>query len=160
MAKKKHKKNPFMGDTELDLTPMIDVVFQLMIFFMIVTDMSATDYVELVMPIAKNAQKPEGKDKAIIIINIKNQKQHGKYFFMLRGQKLPDYKRLEKVIKIESKNAGKEPNTDAPGSMISKLKVVIRCDRNVEYGVVQDVFKACALNGVWKIAVGANQPSK
>ncbi|RME88552.1 MAG: biopolymer transporter ExbD [Planctomycetota bacterium] len=155
---KKRKRSLDLEETEMDLTPMIDVVFQLLIFFMIVTDMTATDYIELVLPIAQNAQKPEGKDKNLIVINISNRKENGRYFYQVRGKKVRTYKELERIIKIEANAAGKEKNPEA-GNLVSKLKVVVRCDKDVEYGVVQDVFKACSLNGVWKVAVGANQPS-
>ena len=44
---------------EMDMTPMIDVVFQLIIFFMLVTDMSQQDLAELKLPYAETSQKDE-----------------------------------------------------------------------------------------------------
>jgi biopolymer transport protein ExbD len=125
--------------------------------------MSSVDYVQLVLPQSKTAQKPDPDVKAkYIVINIDNKRDKvtGKPYYQLRGGNVNSYEKLEKIIKIESKAAGKEPNPEAPGSLISTLKVVIRCDKSVEYGVVQEIFKACSLNGVWKIVVAANEPEK
>ena len=42
-------------DIEMDMTPMIDIVFQLIIFFMLITDMSQKDLELLVLPPAETA---------------------------------------------------------------------------------------------------------
>ena len=71
MAKKDRKR---VDEYELDinLTPMIDVVFNLIIFFMVITDMTQKDLEYLVLPKADKADVDEGEDKDRIIINIVN----------------------------------------------------------------------------------------
>ncbi len=149
---RRRRKSDGSGETQMDLTPMIDVVFQLIIFFMIVTDMTSADYVSLTLPQARNAQKPDGSEKDFIVVNIQKEKEGGRNIFRIRGAKLPTYKDLAKVIEIEAAAARK------PGQKLSDLKVIIRCDQDVEYKYVQDVFKACSMNKVWKVAVAADQP--
>ena len=41
---------------EMDMTPMIDIVFLLIIFFMVVTELSNLDIVELILPVATEAK--------------------------------------------------------------------------------------------------------
>ena len=48
LEKENHNTPP-----ELDMTPMIDVVFQLIIFFMLITDMSQKELEELYLPKAE-----------------------------------------------------------------------------------------------------------
>ena len=58
-------------EMEMNMTPMIDVVFLLIIFFMIITDMTQQDLEELVLPMAQFARedKPD-PDEYRPIINI------------------------------------------------------------------------------------------
>src|SRR5687767_2714354 len=53
----------------LDMTPMIDVTFQLIIFFMLLMDMSTKDLEELVLPKAHSASpdKPDPKDQRPVL---------------------------------------------------------------------------------------------
>ena len=46
---------------EMDMTPMIDVVFQLIIFFILITDLTQSELEELKLPMAMNAveDKPD-----------------------------------------------------------------------------------------------------
>ncbi len=59
-------------DMEMDMTPMIDVVFLLIIFFMIITDLTQKDLEDLELPMVNHAveDKPNPKDWRPII-NIK-----------------------------------------------------------------------------------------
>ena len=59
-------------DMEMDMTPMIDVVFNLIIFFMVITDMTQQDLEYLVLPRAQEAQEDPGDDPERLIINIVN----------------------------------------------------------------------------------------
>ena len=47
---------------EMDMTPMIDVVFNLLIFFMIVTDLSQKDLADLTLPLANHAVQDKADD--------------------------------------------------------------------------------------------------
>lgn len=51
------KKDTGKMDVEIDMTPMIDLVFLLIIFFIVVNDMSKTELEELKLPIAMEAGK-------------------------------------------------------------------------------------------------------
>ena len=57
-------KEEAQAETKMDMTPMIDVTFQLIIFFMLLMDMSTKELEELVLPKAPQADpdKPDPKD--------------------------------------------------------------------------------------------------
>ncbi|MEO0662385.1 MAG: biopolymer transporter ExbD, partial [Planctomycetota bacterium] len=48
-------------DMDMDMTPMIDVVFLLIIFFMVITDLTQRDLEDLHLPLAEQAtpDKPD-----------------------------------------------------------------------------------------------------
>ena len=55
----------------LNLTPMIDIVFNLLVFFMVITDLTQKDLVELTLPIAYMAQEDKDNDEDDrIILNV------------------------------------------------------------------------------------------
>ena len=55
--KKRWRKKPAPGETEMNITPMIDVVFQLLIFFMIAAKFKTLEG-KLLAYLPKNAGKP------------------------------------------------------------------------------------------------------
>ena len=58
-------------EMEMDMTPMIDVVFLLIIFFMIITDLTQKDLEELELPVAVQAVKDKpDPDRVRPILNI------------------------------------------------------------------------------------------
>ncbi len=61
------KKESFVGEGELDMTPMIDCVFLLLIFFMVTTVFKNPQQLKLTLPIATN---PQELDKRQIIAEI------------------------------------------------------------------------------------------
>ena len=69
MPRVKHKVDG--KEVELNMTPMIDVVFNLIIFFMIVTDMSQKELEQLTLPNSTEAVEDTGDDsERRVIINI------------------------------------------------------------------------------------------
>src|SRR5688500_12716195 len=58
------KKADQAGGLEMDMTPMIDCVFQLIIFFMLITDLSQLELEEVYLPQAEvaAADKPDPRE--------------------------------------------------------------------------------------------------
>lgn len=67
MAKQSSKANQ---EIEMDMTPMIDCVFLLMIFFVLVIDLSQKDLEDLILPEAKYAVPDESPPEVRPVINI------------------------------------------------------------------------------------------
>lgn len=145
------------GEQKADLTPMIDMVFQLIIFFVIVNDFSSTQIEPVYLPKALHASTDPDlvKDRSVIVNVLKdgtiriNRETYG-------GEGIEE-KVLHDHMQIEAELAGMEPNPSDPNKMVSKLRVLIRADSDATYEHVQKVFKACAKNGIWKTQIAAYQ---
>ena len=57
-------------EADMDMTPMIDCVFLLMIFFVLVIDLSQQDLEDLILPEAKRAVPDENPPEIRPIVNI------------------------------------------------------------------------------------------
>ncbi len=137
---------------KIDLTPMIDCVFLLLIFFMIAATMSKVDLTpEVRLPIAPKAAKPENlRARGVInIVPLGTPVPSGGGAtsedrpFVVYGQ-LMDEPELVKAI-TGKKEA--EPN----------LKVYMRVDRDAEFKIVKRAIRACANAGISDIIFGTFQ---
>jgi biopolymer transport protein ExbD len=143
MAKKKSAADA--KDAELNMTPMIDVVFNLIIFFMIVTDMSQKELEQLTLPNSTQAVEDEGdENERRVIINIvkkdpENFEQNKEVEIFIK--KVPyDHDRLKEHLftHAETKRDMEHP------SQPSEVFVLIRCDQDIRWREVQWVMQACA----------------
>ncbi|MCA8924108.1 MAG: biopolymer transporter ExbD [Planctomycetes bacterium] len=137
-------------EPKLDLTPMIDIVFNLIIFFMIVSDMSNLDMEEIALPFADQAQKAEGAKGGdeitrTIVVNILSSGKiriRGKDMNADPTQKASGNMWLGDYFRTEVAGYKVEP-ADENGVKASALEVNIRSDRGAPFKYVQQVFDAC-----------------
>ncbi len=107
------RKSRFARDLEPkpDLTPMIDIVFNLLIFFMVVTDLTQQELANLTLPLAHTSVQDKDNDEDDrIILNIDDKGQllyKGKAISLDElGARLENAKRLYEVRqKREGKTA-------------------------------------------------------
>lgn len=139
------KKSVEVPEASIDMTPMIDVVFNLLIFFMLVNQMVSIERAELALPLADQAQEEQDVEasKRELVINV-----HKAEGYEVAGEK-HDYNSLRTLIKNEANALGK----DSTGA--SKLKVLIRADRDLEFNHIQAILVICADNYVFQISFGA-----
>lgn len=148
MAKTKTAENK----DELDMTPMIDLVFLLIIFFILagkISNQSRTE--QITVPPTKTATKIDNPERIIINVfgNTKsgdppaNSIRVGQQFFKARGQDdYTAYQGLRQLLNKQYDLCEKIPDPKAPGLMIPKDMVVeIRADADTEYRVVQEVLQ-------------------
>ncbi len=138
---------------KLDMTPMIDVVFQLIIFFMLVTDMSQQDMADLKLPYAQQAQKDE--------------LLKGRLTFNLHKDGVIEIKRDPKgtMDDVNTQNWVRgflqrevvKGKREADGT--SERAILIRADKATEFKHVQKILRVCGENGIriYKIHLGASQ---
>jgi biopolymer transport protein ExbD len=144
------QKEEFEHETELNMTPMIDIVFLLIIFFMVVSEMASSQLEKVKLPRADMAEQKEPVEPfRKIVVNVL---RNGTVKIAGMAFKKPE---LEKRIRIEALAAGTEPNPSNPNLPTSKLMVTIRGDKDVRYEKIQDVFEACQKHGVWKTVIMA-----
>ena len=137
------------------MTPMIDVTFQLIIFFLIVTDMTAARIEILDLPSASKAGKEKVPDPNTVVVNVLKTGN-----IVIDGTVLHDHvkkpddnKNLENFFK-NRRNIQKYW-FDATGKFVS-YPLLIRADRAAEWIHIQKVLMICSqLGGVFKIQMGA-----
>ena len=142
---KAHEKQE---DIELNLTPMIDVVFNLIIFFMLVADLSQKDIEILQLPWSTKAQADQGKEDLRIIINVvkagdinqvKNWKTGDPVDIKVKGS-VVDLKTLTQKLLVFAERKRDMEHPMQP----SEVFALIRCDKDIRWREVQWVMQACA----------------
>ncbi|MFO8027625.1 MAG: biopolymer transporter ExbD [Opitutales bacterium] len=120
-----------------DLTPMIDIVFLLIVFFMTVANMQVRELVPIDVPVAENAVIPEERGLRITV----TVKSDGSLFFGARPvviEELADYIAQSKAS-------------------VQNLKINVRADANVPFKEVREVFAAAAEGGVPNVVFATHQ---
>ena len=145
------------ASADIDMTPMIDVTFQLIAFFMMVTNFEQTQADERVkLPSDALAKPPEVKVEHELVVNVgyrrdKNgRKQDPQPFVFLPGEELrvPDYrKRLQQEARIYQ----------AKGTNPKDVTVTVRADGDVPTGQVQEFIKMAQDLKFEKFALKAKQ---
>ena len=130
-------QNRSRDDVQLDMTPLVDVVFLLLIFFMLSTSLSVNPGIKIDLPKASAEQVKKKKTTLRVAIE-----PGGRIF--LEGKKLS----LEQ-LREKFKTVGKEHGDEA--------LVVIEADKKVYHGLVVKVMDAAKSAGLNKLAI-ATQP--
>ncbi|QDT95496.1 ExbD/TolR family protein [Gimesia aquarii] len=145
---------------EIDMTPMIDIVFQLIAFFMVITNFEQIQADERVkLPSDSLAKPPETKAADELVLNIGFERnQEGEItdpqaYVFYTGEKIPVLKfgpKLEQEARIY-KQKNQDPN-DVP--------VKLRSDAQVDTGLIQDLIKLAQENGFTKFSFVATQKTQ
>ncbi len=148
-------------EMELNMTPMIDVVFLLIIFFMIITDLTQKDLEDLELPMVVHAKedKPDPKEWRPII-NIKYNGeiivQRETFYSPETHDKLPDpYRDLKKWLALTADKM--EKKDDLPDQAL-----LIRADMSTPFKYIQKVMEFCGVEGIriWKVQLAAAVPNE
>ena len=127
-------------EPEVNLTPLIDVVFILLIFFMVSTTFQKESEINIELPEASADPVEDKQDVLELIIDAE-----GRYFI---GQQQVVNTELQTLKKAISKFLG-----DRTG-----LPVVIRADRRTPYESVVRAMDATAQLGLVQMSLATNQP--
>ncbi|MHC4955094.1 MAG: ExbD/TolR family protein [Planctomycetota bacterium] len=150
------KKRPDATETgELDMTPMIDIVFNLLVFFMVITDLTQKDLVELTLPIAYMAQedKPQDLEDERIILNVD---KYGQIMWRSQRRTLGELRSILAAQKIlyqkKQKRRGKEAYKVFPnGAKATRLYVLLRADKDTPWQHVQWLMTVMAQEQFYKL---------
>lgn len=129
-----------------DMTPMIDVTFLLIIFFMCVTEMQDAAKSNLKLPRSQHGEKDDQPVPGRIVLNVL---EDGTVEINRRAYPLEVLKDMLKEHYTLSMRAGQEH---------SEAAVLIRGDKNAEWGMIQRVMAACMEAKLWKIAFSSHDP--
>jgi len=127
-------------EPDVNLTPLIDVVFILLIFFMVSTTFQKESQIKIELPEASGEPAEQRKELLEIVIDAE-----GRYFIdqqQVVNTELPTLKRaIEKYL-------GEQRD----------LPVVIRADRMTPYEAVVRAMDATAQLGLVKMSLATSQP--
>ena len=130
-------------DPKFNMTPMIDNVLQLIIFFMLVTEMSKLEVVELTLPQAYEAKDDKNPPPNRIVVNLTREHE---VYHMRRLLNVQQLRRLLHGLAMRSPK-------DEMGLPTAAVK--IRADALVEYKYVQQIMIQCMREFIWQLSFGA-----
>lgn len=128
------------GDDEINMAPMIDMVFLLLIFFMVASHLTALERIPVMLPVATEAKVPEeARDRQMISIRAAGEENEEALIFMnLQEVGLEDF-----TIEIANLYEADE-----------ELQIYLRADRRVRHKHIKAVMQACADVGIIDIIFG------
>ncbi len=155
---KLRKANPVSEDAALDMTPMIDMTFQLIAFFMFTLNFS-NDLLDerVVLPVADSASPTTQAPQSPIYINMSREG----LVYMLGGQAadpVADAATIRRQLAVEAQMAKvnmKVAGVDATSGVWTT--VVIRADERAPYGSVQRVIQIAQQTGFTKFWLRATK---
>ena len=116
-------KLPAREDAAVDMAPMIDLVFLLLIFFMVASVVTELEKVEVEIPTSEYAKVPEDtKDRMMLSVDANN--------IIYAGTKPVTIDELKILI-------------DGELNLNPELRILIRADELVEYKTCKEIMIAC-----------------
>jgi len=148
LAKNKRKNSDLgkdvEGGAEMDMTPMIDITFQLIVFFLVANDLTRKEVEELELPQAIYGIEDKATEKDLrVIINVLEPEDTA------NPPKIPEVKvkgkpyDLKDLTRYMRSMADMEREGEGPGAP-SSVYVLIRADKNTPWQHVQYVMQVCA----------------
>jgi len=124
---------------KLDMTPMVDVGFLLLTFFMLTTQFKPQDVAEVVLPSSHSAFKLPDSDVMVVTVDKDGNVYLGVDSQNLRAQLFGVENRLRAGMQVQLSELSKllrEARIRNP-----KLRTVIKGDKESEYNVIQTVME-------------------
>ncbi len=147
MAKKKNKRQN--DGAALDMTPMIDVVFQLIIFFVVTLKTADTINPDIVLEYGKDGPTLKADEFKIppLTIEVKRYFAHTKFFggalnravVSINGAIVSDGQ-LRALLKQTVARRG------------TNFPLLIRADKDAHHEDVRKVMNLCAEAGIWQVS--------
>ncbi len=138
----------------MNMTPMIDMVFNLLIFFMLITDLKQKDLAEMTLPVAYMAEEDknqEDDDRVVLNVDV--------YGGLMWKGKNVSMDELGTVLatardkyELKMRQAGKSGTEELPGGgKASKLYVLLRADKDAPWQHVQWLMTIMAEQKLYKL---------
>ena len=153
-------KAPETSSVDIDMTPMIDIVFQLITFFMVVINFDAAETDERVKMAKSELARPlKVKPESEFLLQVGYDRKGGTRkgpFLFFNGGAIPA-EELSKQLPIFLKADKRLYRLKHPKGPITTV-VVIRADAECPTGKVQELIKICQENEYEKFSLKAMQP--
>ncbi len=157
---------------EMDMTPMIDCVFLLMIFFVLVIDLSQKSLEDLILPRAEFQQPDDQPPDNRPILNVL---QNGSVIFEKvvhydpTNPELSDIKLIKQLL-LDIRRSGELNKTlkfteEMIGGRMIKLiddPILIRADKWTEWNYIGEIMKQCSMPDIafWKVELAMSEQDK
>jgi biopolymer transport protein ExbD len=139
------------SEAGFDLTPMIDVTFQLIIFFMLLLNFDKAEQDQRVnLPVSELARPPEAPYEEPMTIQLT---KAGTILFA--GEELGSIEQLQSALRRETQII-----QDYEKKQVEEATIIIRADRTAKTGVVQEIIEASQKVGIRKFALRSEQAGK
>jgi biopolymer transport protein ExbD len=122
------------GEDDINMAPMIDMVFLLLIFFMVASHMAKMDRTPVELPVADKSVVPESA-RGRELITIRSRDRTGEEVEIIMNLKRVEVEAIAPYVKMVLAE-----NKDA--------EVYLRADRFAKHKHVKEVMAACAEGGV------------
>jgi biopolymer transport protein ExbD len=152
---------------EMDMTPMIDCVFLLMIFFVLIIDLSQTNLEDLILPKAQYQQADDSPPENRPVINLL---QTGAVYYKGKMQYDPavhgsDYSGILRMLKLIKQTGNVKTKTENLGGRDVELvddPILLRADKWTEWHFVGEVMKQCSQPeaAFWKVELAMSEKDK
>ncbi|HVX10755.1 MAG TPA: biopolymer transporter ExbD [Pirellulales bacterium] len=143
------KRKKFDISAEGDMTPMIDMTFQLIAFFMVLINFAEGDQDQRIkLPSSELAKPPDAPVEAPLILQLTEEGN-----VLLGGDKVP-IADMSRYLRTESEIIRRQDKVP------SEASVIIRADRGTKTGLVQELIKKCQEQGFEKFSLRAKQEAR
>ncbi|HAK93946.1 MAG TPA: hypothetical protein DCM87_02775 [Planctomycetes bacterium] len=168
------KKLDVQEEISPNLIPMIDIMFLLLLFFMLGADMGQRELEEVRLPHAKSVkEEKESKERTgdrltINVFHVYEKevacpaykrreicREEKHWRIAIKGVDYTKTEELLKRLQLEAQDYRLDPKD--PKSPCER-PVMVRADKQAPYGEVQKVIAQCALAKIYKIECGASRP--
>ncbi|MBQ3350419.1 MAG: biopolymer transporter ExbD [Thermoguttaceae bacterium] len=137
---------------DADMTPMIDMTFQLIAFFMVLINFTEADQNQAInLPSSELAKTPDFPPEGPVTLQVE---KNGNVIYGIQTAKDFELKDLEKMLKDEytqRKLMGKDPKMST---------IIIRGDKNAKTGRIQQVVGVAQIVGYEKFVLRAKEVAK
>lgn len=129
-------------EVTMDMTPMIDVVFLLIIFFMVVNEISKMQLHEgIILPLASEARVDDRPPPGRLVLNVDRDGE------VWSANKKWGKKALDRLLQIEA-------NVSKDEKGYSTRAVLLRADGRSKYSDIAMIMYQCQTNKIWKLSFG------
>ena len=141
------------ADEDVNLTPLLDLVLQLIMFFMITVNFVRTEHLpeDIILPVAQAAVPLDKTAEEAVYLNVNKE---GK---LVGNRELEELNTLEKLkVHLSKEKENLERLARARGHKGEfSIVVIVRAHQDVQYSQVWDVLHSCQKAGFrrWQIRV-------
>lgn len=169
----KHKMPALKEDISPNLVPMIDIMFLLLLFFMLGADMAQRESVDLMLPKASKIKEDPGTaEKPTTTVNIHRKddtdtpflpsagagREGEKWVVSVRGHDFtPDT--LKGRLQADADENLEADIDPAAGKRLSDRILLVRADQGAPFGFIQRVIEVAGTCGLYKVEVAGAAPS-